>query len=268
MVRAFIVLAACGVFASAQGCASNTNDTVAKSATELTVSGNHVTGTISQHGTFDLDAQFECGNAGGEFSFTGAVLLDGVSVNVIAQNNAKGTHSDSAGSSINVVLRTSEEFNAKPGWGRGGIGGNPWILFQPIDANSHSVAGDPVVLGRCKGKSAKHRFDLAELLAVVDFSANADGCDKTGGPGPTVALDGTIASGALKGKVWFVNSVNSPNPHKVALTNSDLTLDIILEDKATFNVSNRFGDGVGGNPLIYLQAEPDPKILLGRCNKL
>jgi hypothetical protein len=270
MKRAFIVLAACGVFASAQGCGSNAQETpqvVAKSEAALTVSGNHVTGWVPQHGSLDLDAQFECGNKGGQFSFTGIVLLDGVAVTVIAQNNAKGTHADSAESKLDVVLSADKEFNAKPGWGNGGVGGNPWILFQPVNGSGQGVA-DAVVLGRCHGKAAKKHFDLAKLLAYVDFTGDADGCDKTGGPAPKITLEGTIASGALKGKIWFVNSIQSPNPHVVEWTNPDLTLDIILEDKVSFNVSNQFGDGVGGNPLIYLQVAPDPKVLLGRCNKL
>lgn len=269
MKRPLMALAAVGVFAMAQGCGSNAPEPVAKEAAALTVSGNHVTGWVKQNGSLDLDAQFECGASRGEFSFTGAVLLNGVDVTVIAQNNTKGTHSDSAESSMDVVLSSDQEFNSIMGWGRGGVGGNPWILFQPTNAQGQGVA-DPVVLGRCHGKSAKKHFDLAGLLAWVDFTGQADGCDKTkdATEGPMITLDGTIASGALKGKVWFVNSINSPNPHVVKWTPANLTLDIILEQPVEFHVSNRFGDGVGGNPLIYLQMDNDPKVLLGRCNRL
>src|SRR3990167_7495904 len=121
MNRTSMVLAAFGMFATAQGCGSNTQETrqpAEKVATELTVSGNHVTGWVKQTGSFDLDAQFECGNAGGEFSFTGVVLLNSVAVTVIAQNNTKGTHSDSAESKMDVVLRSEEEFERISGWGR------------------------------------------------------------------------------------------------------------------------------------------------------
>jgi len=100
------------------------------------------------------------------------------------------------------------------------------------------------------------------ISTSVSATATADGCFHN--PGPFITIGGklTLKSG-LKGRLIFQN--NAKGTHQ---TSDDVTVDVVIVQKGdvpfTFAKQPPQG-GVGGNPLIFLQVNDSPLILLGRC---
>lgn len=73
--------------------------------------------------------------------------MEGLKARIIFKNNVKGTHSNVQKAEVELI---------PPGWTvvipkqpcRGGVGGNPWIWAQFLEAPGVPI-GTPYFLGRC-----------------------------------------------------------------------------------------------------------------------
>ena len=90
----------------------------------------------------------ECDNTGSDIDFTGTLTTDtAVNAKVIFTNNADGTHTNTQTMSAQLLpAGVSIEFPKQPSLG--GVGGNPYIYLQLLDANGNPI-GSSDFLGRC-----------------------------------------------------------------------------------------------------------------------
>ena len=90
----------------------------------------------------------ECSNTGSHIDFSGTLTTDtAVNAKIIFTNNAKGTHTNDQFITAQLLpAGVSIEFPKQPSLG--GVGGNPFIYLQFLDANGTPI-GSSDFLGRC-----------------------------------------------------------------------------------------------------------------------
>lgn len=207
-----------------------------------------------------------CDNSPGpEITLEGEIALGGMKAQLIFQNNVKGTHTTSVTYSTNVVL-------ALPGGAltipkqpvRGGVGGNPWIWIQFIDANGAALS-DEIYLGRCvQGLNVTKDF-----LNTVAANTTITGGDCNNKGGPTITFGGTLSLSGMKARFIFRN--NEKGVHTAEAV-ADVAL--ILNGTPVTIPKQPVRGGAGGNPLIwvqFLQGNDIPigqPVFLGRCNQI
>lgn len=241
-------------------------------AERLTAKGGRVTGKVARHTFLTVDATFEgCTNhPGPTITFTGIVQTDGVDALIIGKNNTKGTHVTDPGVTATAsvtIAPTGGPITIQKQPPQGGVGGNPWIYFEPFDAGGSSL-GEPVLLGRCVQGVGHAAFDLS-WFADLDMTVDTDWCTNSGGP--QITLNGTLSSGpGINGKFYFQNQRGNDPAHQAGPYDGVVSFTITpVPDPATFAKQPPLG-GAGGNPLMYVQvpANTGPELFLGRCNKL
>jgi hypothetical protein len=212
-----------------------------------------------------------CENAPGpEITLDGNVELGGMIVEMIFRNNVKGTHTYTDESKTDVVVVPqggSLEIPKQPVLG--GVGGNPFIWIQLIDASGNALS-DEIYLGRCVQGSFNVDANLpAQVAAVADFSA----LDCSNNTGPYITVEGNMGfTKGINARFIFRNNDNPVGgPHEairyadVAIIPAGLTLQFPKQPVL---------GGVGGNPLIYTLFEQGDgtaignEVLLGRCVQL
>jgi hypothetical protein len=215
------------------------------------------------HGTVSAT---DCNNRGGpQVTLEGIISLGGVQVQLIFQNNAKGTHTATVTYKTNVVLVALNESITIPKQPvRGGVGGNPFIWVQFTDENGNALT-DEIFLGRCvQGLSISPSF-LSEVIAAATI--DVDGCENS--PGPTITVGGTLILSGVNARFIFRNNVNGPHEAQ-----AEAQVSLIAHGSAITIPKQPVLGGAGGNPLIsvqFLQGDGSPigePTLLGRCNKL
>jgi len=207
----------------------------------------------------------DCSNSGGpEVTLGGTIHLGGLQMQLIFQNNVKGTHTATVWTTNNVVLNLGGDITIPKQPVRGGVGGNPHIWIQFHDGAGKDLS-DEFYLGRCvQGLSI-----TPELLAAALASGTIDagGCSNRGGP--FITLGGTLTLGGLHARIIFRNNLIGTHETDVE---RDVTL--ILSGSQIVIPKQPVRGGVGGNPLIYfrfLQGDGTPigdPVLLGRCVQL
>lgn len=207
-----------------------------------------------------------CDNSPGPWiTVEGEILLGGLQAELVFQNNVKGTHSATNLYSTNVVL-------ALPGGSitipkqpvRGGVGGNPWIWIQFIDA-SGAAMGDEILLGRCvQGLELTHDC-LNQVMAAV----TVDAAQCSNHRGAKITFGGGLVLSGLKAKLIFRNNLKGTWTQQ-----AESEVNIIVNGSPVVIPKQPVQGGAGGNPLIWLQflqgdSRPigDP-IFLGRCNQI
>ena len=90
----------------------------------------------------------ECDNTASDIDFSGTLTTDtAVNAKIIFTNNAKGTHTNDQFITAQLLpAGVSIEFPKQPSLG--GVGGNPYIYMQFLDANGTPISS-PDFLGRC-----------------------------------------------------------------------------------------------------------------------
>src|SRR5829696_6378873 len=178
------------------------------SVVAASVCAAHAQTTIKN--TFDMPLQVngsvtasDCDNSGGpQVTLDGEINLGGLAVQLIFQNNVKGTHTASVTSTSVVVLALGESITIPKQPVRGGAGGNPHILIQFHDGEGNDLT-EEFYLGRCvQGLSI-----TPELLAAVIASGtiDADGCSNRGGP--FITLGGSLTLSGLHARIIFRNNL-------------------------------------------------------------
>jgi len=207
----------------------------------------------------------DCSNRGGpQVTLEGQIHLGGLQMQLIFQNNVRGTHTATVFTTNNVVLNLGADITIPKQPVRGGAGGNPHILIQFHDGAGNDLT-DEIYLGRCvQGLSI-----TPELLAAVLASGtiDANGCSNRGGP--FITLGGSLTLSGLHARIIFRNNLIGTHEADVE---RDVTL--ILSGSTITIPKQPVRGGAGGNPLIYfrfLQGDGTPigePVLLGRCVQL
>jgi hypothetical protein len=239
---------------------------------------NQVTEDLSQPMTLQASVSaFDCENSPGPWiSFEGAVALTGLDVQMIFRNNLnRDVHTYvedirtvvgvAAGTTVRIPKQPSHPFEGGTGTG---VGGNPWISMQIVDADGKALSGE-VPLGRCvQGTfSPSVKFDAAVIAQAL-----VETLDCTNNPGPYINVGGGMSvSPGIKARLIFRNQRTDGAPHE-ATAMADVTL---FPNGTVFSFPKQpVQGGVGGNPWISARfADPSgqplgPETLLGRCVQL
>ena len=219
---------------------------------------------VTLHGTVAID----CSNSPGpQITLSGELALEGIDLKAIFRNNAKGTHQTTETFSVTgVLLPEGDTITIPKQPANGGVGGNPFIWLQFLDASGNELSGE-IFLGRCvQGLSLVNVDPTFFLNAIVAGDVTID-C--TNHPGPFITFDGGFTISGLKARFIFRNNDNPVGGPHTAIATVDVTL-VTNGTEIRFPKQPPLG-GVGGNPLISIQftdADGNPlsdEIALGRC---
>jgi len=202
---------------------------------------------------------------GPQITLEGEIALGGLQVELIFQNNEKGTHTTSVTYGTNVVLVALGDSITIPKQPvQGGVGGNPHIWIQFHNGEGRNLTKE-MYLGRCvQGLEISPEF-VSQVVALADVAA----VDCANHPGPVIQVGGTITFSGLHARFIFRN--NAKGTH-TAQDMRDVVL-IVKGSEVTIPKSPAQG-GAGGNPIISIQFQDgagDPlaaPVRLGRCVQL
>jgi hypothetical protein len=208
-----------------------------------------------------------CDNSPGPtITLDGAISLGGLGANLVFENNLKGTHTalvETWATNIALVPLGSAIIIPKQPV-LGGVGGNPHIYMQFLDAKNN-VLTEELYLGRCvQGLSVEGDF-LNDVVGAT--TVESDGCNNKGGP--VISMGGQIVLSGLKARIIFRNNVKGTHTVEKCAD-----VDIIIDGTPVIIPKSPHQGGAGGNPLIllqFLEGEDTPVgdlFLLGRCNKI
>ena len=207
-----------------------------------------------------------CNNSPGpQITLEGEIALGGIQLELIFQNNEKGTLTATATYETNVVLVALGDSITIPKQPvQGGVGGNPHIWIQFHNGEGRNLTKE-IYLGRCvQGLEISPEF-VNEIAALADLAA----VDCANNPGPVISVGGTITFSGLKARFIFRNNVKGTHT-------AEDTRDVELIGKgsqATIPKQPVQG-GVGGNPIISLRFQDGAgdsigtPVRLGRCVQL
>src|ERR1051326_4096857 len=142
--------------------------------------------TMPVHATVNVN-ESGCDNSPGpQITLEGELALGGLQVQLLFENNVKGTHQTAVTASQNVVLIPEGESIVIPKQPvLGGVGGNPYIWLQFYDNNGNNLCA-PIFLGRCvQGLTLQQ--DLVNSAVAATFISASD-CSNN--PGPIITFDG------------------------------------------------------------------------------
>jgi hypothetical protein len=202
---------------------------------------------------------------GPEITLEGELLLGGMQVELIFQNNTKGTHTTSVTYGTNVSLITLGDAITLPKQPvQGGVGGNPHIWIQFHNGEGKNLTKE-MYLGRCvQGLEISPEF-LCQIAALTDVVA----MDCSNNPGPVISVGSTITFSGLHARFIFRNNMKGTH---TAEDMRDVVL-VVKGSEVTIPKSPAQG-GAGGNPIISLQFQDGAgeaigtPVKLGRCVQL
>ncbi len=264
-------VAACGMSESSDSSlAANVGsvDVTLKPGGGARVSGNDLPMPAALYASATLDA---CDNSDGPYiTLAGEVSLGGLGSRLTFQNNKVGTHTHEEDIVTDVVLIPAGEsitFAKQPS--RGGVGGNPWIYVQFIDAAGNALS-DETLLGRCvQGMSPSALAAAFSIPSDATVDVTSGGCSNSGGP--NITLTGALVLTGIGARVIFRNNVDGTHEYT---DETSIEIPILDAGESLHFAKSPAQGGAGGNPLIYFQfiaGEGDSlseKAFLGRCNQL
>ena len=212
-----------------------------------------------------------CDNSPGpNITLQGALSLGKVGVQLLFENNLKGTHTLTVQSTASAtVIPEGQTVQIPKQPVLGGVGGNPFIWIQFVNANNNPLT-DPVFLGRCVQGLFNTASDFS-IPATATALVSADSCSNTGSD---ISLSGQIALTGIKANLIFANNDNPVGgPHQNTQPATVSVVIIPAGQTITFAKQPPLG-GVGGNPWIFLaftdgQGQPvSSQFPLGRCVQL
>ena len=207
-----------------------------------------------------------CNNSGGpQITLEGELALGGLQVELIFQNNQKGTHTATTTYGSNIVLIALGDTITIPKQPvQGGVGGNPHIWIQFHDGAGKNLTKE-LYLGRCvQGLEVSPEF-VSEIISVAEIS----GLDCSNSGGPVITVGDTLTFSGLHARFIFRN--NTKGTH-TAEDVRDVAL-VVKGSQVTIPKQPVQG-GAGGNPIISVQFQDgagDPigkPVQLGRCNQI
>ncbi len=207
-----------------------------------------------------------CNNTGGpEITLEGEIALGGIQVELIFQNNTKGTHTATALYGSNIVLVALGDTITIPKQPvQGGVGGNPHIWIQFHDGEGKNLTKE-LYLGRCvQGLEISPEF-VSEIVSAAEVSSLD--CSNSGGP--VINVGDTLTFSGLHARLIFRNNLRGTH------TAEDMRdVELIVKGSKTTIPKQPVQGGAGGNPIIsvqFLDGAGDAigkAVKLGRCNQL
>src|SRR5437016_2803383 len=218
----------------------------------------------------ELVAEGCSNNPGPQITLTGAAALGGFGVEMTFSNNLKGTHDYTADKVVDLTLQPAGQSITIPKQPvLGGVGGNPFIWVQFVDAKG-TPTSDEIYLGRCV-QGSRYGFNHAQqtpATAVAEFGVER--CANS--PGPFISMDASLAYEGLGSQVIFRNNDNPVGgPHEAVRSQA---LSVVPPGLSFTFPKQPVQGGVGGNPWIlagFLDgagARLSDPTLLGRCEQL
>jgi hypothetical protein len=207
-----------------------------------------------------------CNNSKGpQITLDGEIVLGEVQVELVFQNNTKGTHQASETWATSVVLVPLGDVITLPKQPvQGGVGGNPHIWIQFHDGKGVNLTGEHY-LGRCvQGLSISPSF-IRDVIALAEVEA----LDCVNSGGPVISIGSTLTFSGLHARFIFRNNLMGTH---TAEDKKDVAL--IVSGSALTLPKQPVQGGAGGNPIIsvqFLDADDDELsdlFVLGRCNQL
>jgi len=208
----------------------------------------------------------DCQNSPGpQITLEGAISLGGIQLELILQNNEKGTHKTTVTQSSTLVLvPLGDEIVIPKQPVQGGVGGNPHLWLQFVDGQGNAL-GEETYLGRCVQGLQFNSSLLNEALAIADMEFLD--CSNKGGP--WINISGDIVMSGMKARFIFRNNLKGTH------TAEEVRDVELIAEGATIRIPKQpVRGGVGGNPHIsarFLDGTGAPiteAVYLGRCNKL
>ncbi|HEX5219063.1 MAG TPA: hypothetical protein VFZ59_05800 [Verrucomicrobiae bacterium] len=208
-----------------------------------------------------------CQNSPGpQITLEGQLLLGGMQVELIFQNNEKGTHTASVTYTNVAFLELGDAITLPKQPVLGGVGGNPHIWIQFHDGEGKNLTKE-IYLGRCvQGLEISPEL-LCEVVALADVAA----LDCSNNPGPFITVDGNLTFSGLYARFIFRNNMKGTHTATVE-DRQDVQL-IMKGSQVTIPKQPPLG-GAGGNPIISIQFQDGAgdaigkPIKLGRCVQL
>src|SRR6266699_4456778 len=144
-----------------------------------------------------------CSNSPGPtITLQGALSLGGMGVKLLFENNVIGTHTHTVESTASAtVIPEGQTVQIPKQPVLGGVGGNPFIWVQFVNANNNPLT-DPVFLGRCVQGLFNTASDFS-IPATATALVSADSCSNTGSD---ISLSGQIALTGIKANLIFANN--------------------------------------------------------------
>jgi hypothetical protein len=213
----------------------------------------------------------ECSNnPGPRITLEGVAAVGGFGVEMTFTNNMKGTHSYTADNVVDVTFQNAREPIVIPKQpSRGGVGGNPFIWAQFVDA-AGKPASEEIFLGRCV-QGTRYGFNRAQGTSgsgVAEFEITS--CENS--PGPFINVSAGLSLKGLGVRIIFRNNDNPVGgPHEASVSN---VLTVIPDGFSLTFPKQPSQGGVGGNPWIFAGftdgsgTAVGEATLLGRCEQL
>lgn len=261
-----------GVFFLASACAEPT-PVAPPSFTASSSSLPHINNT-SIPIPVGLNAMFtaeECSNnPGPRITLEGVAAVGGFGVEMTFSNNLKGTHEYTADNVVDVAFENLADPIVIPKQpSRGGVGGNPFIWVQFVNAAGEPTSGE-FFLGRCV-QGTRYGFNQTTGTSgsgVAEFEITS--CENS--PGPFINVSAGIALDGLGVRIIFRNNDNPVGgPHEASVSDA---MTVIPQGFSLNFPKQPSQGGVGGNPWIFAaftDAGGTPvgeATLLGRCEQL
>jgi len=271
-MRTSTLLALAGAFLLTGACRENSPQPVAplfSSASSLPhINNTNIPIPVSLNATFTAEG---CSNnPGPRITFEGVAAVSGFGVEMTFTNNLKGTHTYTADKIVDVNFQNSGDPIVIPKQpSRGGVGGNPFIWVQFVDAAGKPTS-DEIFLGRCV-QGDRYGFNSAQGTSGTGFADfEITSCENS--PGPFINVSAGLTFDGLGLRIIFRNNDNPVGgPHEASV--SDVLSVIPAGMSLTFPKQPSQG-GVGGNPWIFAgftNGSGTPvsgATLLGRCEQI
>jgi len=202
---------------------------------------------------------------GPQITLEGELALGGIQVELIFQNNEKGTHTTSVTYGTNLVLIALGDSITIPKQPvLGGVGGNPHIWIQFHNGEGKNLTKE-LYLGRCvQGLEISPEF-LCQVVGLAEVAA----LDCSNNPGPVIQVGGNVTFSGLHARFIFRNNLKGTH---TAEDTRDVQL-IMKGSEVTIPKQPVLG-GAGGNPIISIQFQDSAgdvigtPVRLGRCVQL
>lgn len=209
-------------------------------------------------------------NPGPQITFEGVADVGGFGVEMTFSNNMKLTHSATGQTVVDLTFQNPNDAIVIPKQpSRGGVGGNPFIWAQFVDAAGTPTSSE-IFLGRCV-QGARYGFNQSQVTSALG-SAEFEITSCENSPGPFVNVTASLQYSGLGVKLIFRNNDNPVGgPHEASSTDAMTVIPAGLS--FTFPKQPSQG-GIGGNPWIFAGftdgagATVGSATLLGRCEQL
>jgi hypothetical protein len=209
-------------------------------------------------------------NPGPRITFEGVAAVGGFGVEMTFSNNLKGTHEYTADNVVDLTFENAGDPIVIPKQpSHGGVGGNPFIWVQFVDA-AGTPTSEEIYLGRCV-QGERYGFNHAQTTSALgNAEFEITSCENS--PGPFIDVTAGLEYEGLGLRIIFRNNDNPVDgPHEASVSDAMAVIPAGLS--YTFPKQPSQG-GVGGNPWIFAGFLDDAgtalgeATLLGRCEQL